>query len=122
MRTVSPMTADREFSKLVREVERGQGFPIARHGRPVAEFVPRSADKAADPSRRRPIGAWWCGRMRESRRERSGSSWTGSVTVRGRISVDSHYPVRVLVRNAGGGTGARWSWRARRHLDGRIRP
>ena len=29
MRTVSPMTANQEFFKLVREVERGEGFLIA---------------------------------------------------------------------------------------------
>ena len=49
MRTVSLMTANQEFSKLVREVERGQGFPIARHGRPVAKLVPHGTDRAADP-------------------------------------------------------------------------
>ncbi len=48
MRTVSLMTANQEFSKLVREVERGQGFLITRRGRPVAKLVPHSAGKAAD--------------------------------------------------------------------------
>ena len=49
MRTVSLMTANQEFSKLMREVERGEGFLITRRGRPVAKLVPHSADKAADP-------------------------------------------------------------------------
>ena len=43
------MTANQEFSKLVREVERGEGFLITRRGRPVAKLVPHSADKDADP-------------------------------------------------------------------------
>ncbi len=33
MRTVLPMTASQELSRLVREVERGEGFLIARQGR-----------------------------------------------------------------------------------------
>ena len=49
MRTVSLMTANQEFSKLVREVERGEGFLITGRGRPVAKLVPHSAGKAADP-------------------------------------------------------------------------
>ena len=52
MRTVSLMTADQGFSKLVREGERGQGIPITRHDRrPVAKLVPHGAEKAADPKR-----------------------------------------------------------------------
>ncbi len=50
MRTVSLMTANQEFSKLVREVERGEGFLITRRGRPVAKLVPHTAGKAADPA------------------------------------------------------------------------
>ena len=49
MRTVSLMTANQDFSKLVREVERGEGFLITCRGRPVAKLIPPSADKAADP-------------------------------------------------------------------------
>ena len=49
MCTVSLMTANQEFSKLVREVERGEGFLITRHGQPVAKLVPHGADRAADP-------------------------------------------------------------------------
>ena len=41
MRTVSLMAANADFSKLVREVERG-------HGRLVAKLV-RHGEKAADP-------------------------------------------------------------------------
>ena len=51
MRTVSPMVANPDFSKLVREGERGQGIPITRHGRPVAQLVPHGAEKAADLKR-----------------------------------------------------------------------
>lgn len=49
MRTVSLMTANREFSRLVREVGRGESFLITRRGRPIAKLVPHSAGKAADP-------------------------------------------------------------------------
>lgn len=49
MRTVSLMTANQEFSRLIKEVERGEGFLITRRGRPVAKLVPHAADKAADP-------------------------------------------------------------------------
>ncbi len=43
MRTVSLMTARRQFSRLIRDVERGESFLIAR-------LVPHGADKAADPA------------------------------------------------------------------------
>ncbi len=49
MRTVSLMTANQEFSRLIREVEHGGGFLITRRGRPVARLVPHRADKTADP-------------------------------------------------------------------------
>ena len=49
MRTVSLMTANQEFSRLIREVERGEGVLITRRGRPIAKLVPHSADKTADP-------------------------------------------------------------------------
>lgn len=49
MRTVSLMKANQEFSRLVREVERGESFLITRRGRPVAKLVPHTADQAADP-------------------------------------------------------------------------
>ena len=49
MRTVSLMTANQEFSRLIREVERGEGILITRRGRPIAKLVPHRADKTADP-------------------------------------------------------------------------
>ena len=49
MRTVSLMTANQEFSRLIREVEGGEDIVITRRGRPVARLVPHRADKAADP-------------------------------------------------------------------------
>jgi prevent-host-death family protein len=50
MRTVSLMTANQEFSKLIKKVEQGEGFLITRRGRPVAKLVPHFADKAEDPA------------------------------------------------------------------------
>lgn len=49
MRTVSLMTANQEFSKLIKEVEHGEGFLITRRGRPVAKLLPHTADKTDDP-------------------------------------------------------------------------
>ena len=49
MRTVSLMTANQEFSRLIREVEHGEGILITRRGRPIAKLVPHKADKTADP-------------------------------------------------------------------------
>ncbi len=49
MREISLMTANQEFSKLIREVERGQGYLITRRGQPVARLIPHAADKSADP-------------------------------------------------------------------------
>ena len=49
MRTVSLMTANQEFSRLIREVEHGEGVLITRRGRPIAKLVPHTADKSADP-------------------------------------------------------------------------
>ena len=49
MRTVSLMTANQEFSRLIREVEHGQGILIPRRGRPIAKLVPHRADKTEDP-------------------------------------------------------------------------
>jgi len=48
MRTVSLMVANQEFSKLIKEVEHGEGFLITRRGRPIAKLVPHKADKTAD--------------------------------------------------------------------------
>lgn len=49
MQTVGLMTANQEFSKLIRQVERGEGFVITRRGRPVANLVPHAGNKEADP-------------------------------------------------------------------------
>ena len=49
MRTVSLMTANQEFSRLIREVERGEDIVITRRGRPIARLVPHRTDKTADP-------------------------------------------------------------------------
>ena len=48
MRAVSLMTANQEFSRLIREVEQGEGVLITRRGRPIAKLVPHRADKTAD--------------------------------------------------------------------------
>lgn len=49
MRTVSLMTANQDFSKLIKEVEHGEGFLITRRGRAIAKLIPHVADKTDDP-------------------------------------------------------------------------
>ena len=48
MHTVSLKTANQQFAKLIKEVERGEVFLITRRGRPVARLVPHTADKTTD--------------------------------------------------------------------------
>ena len=49
MRTVSLMTANQQFSRLIREVEGGEDIVITRRGRPIARLVPHREDKTEDP-------------------------------------------------------------------------
>ena len=49
MRTVSLMIANQDFSRLIKEVEQGEGFLITRRGRPIAKLVPHTTDRTADP-------------------------------------------------------------------------
>ena len=49
MRTVSLMTANQEFSRLVKEVERGEAFLITRRGHPVAKLMRYVGEKSSDP-------------------------------------------------------------------------
>ena len=49
MRSVSLMTANQNFSKLIKQVERGEKFVITRRGLPVAKLTPHQLDKTADP-------------------------------------------------------------------------
>ena len=50
MRTVSLMTANKEFSKLIREVERGEELVITRRGVPIARLLPHLGDRKSDPT------------------------------------------------------------------------
>ena len=70
MRTVSLTTAHQKFSKLVREVGRGRGFPMTRHDRPIAKLVFHGAGKAADPE-------WTAAHRRMMARLREGASLGG---------------------------------------------
>ena len=50
MKTVSLRDANKDFSKLIQEIERkGEVFVITRHGKPVARLGPETASKRADP-------------------------------------------------------------------------
>ena len=44
MPAVSAADANREFSKLLRQVRQGLSYVITSHGRPVAKIVPISGD------------------------------------------------------------------------------
>ena len=70
MRTVSLMTANQEFSKLIKEVEHGEGFLITRRGRPIAKLVPHTAERTADP-------AWTAAHERMMARLEEGASLGG---------------------------------------------
>ncbi len=49
MQTVSLMTANQNFSKLIKKVERGEKFVITRRGLPIAKLTPHGLDKTDDP-------------------------------------------------------------------------
>lgn len=50
MKRVSLREANKDFSKLIQEIERkGEAFVITRHGRPVARLIPETEDKQSDP-------------------------------------------------------------------------
>ncbi len=68
-KAISAAEANRNFSKLLREVREGRSYVVTSHGRPVARIAPvteqRSQAKAAllahleaRSVRRRPIGRW----------------------------------------------------------------
>ena len=50
LRPVSLKEANQQFSRLIREVENGEGFLITRRGRPVAHIVPHEVDRMRDPA------------------------------------------------------------------------
>jgi prevent-host-death family protein len=62
--------ANRNFSKLLREVEEGRSYVVTSHGRPVARLIPITEERnskakaallaylEARPVRSRPIGRW----------------------------------------------------------------
>lgn len=50
MKTVTLREANKDFSKLVQEIERkGEEYLITRHGHPVARLIPHTQDKRTDP-------------------------------------------------------------------------
>jgi prevent-host-death family protein len=51
MKTVTLREANKNLSKLVREIEReGEGYVITRRGRPVARLVRHAMEKSANPN------------------------------------------------------------------------
>ena len=53
MRSVTATEANRDFSKLLREVAAGETVVVTSHGRAVAKMVPAQEEGAEDVGRRR---------------------------------------------------------------------
>ncbi len=70
MRIVSLMTVSQEFSKLIREVERGEELVITRRGVPIARLLPHQGDRTVDP-------AWTAAYQRMMARLEKGASLGG---------------------------------------------
>lgn len=49
MKSITVRDADKDFSKLLAEVERGEVVLITRDGKPVAELRPRTDHLCVDP-------------------------------------------------------------------------
>ena len=49
LRPLSLKEANQQFSRLIREVENGEGFVITRRGRPIARILPNDDVRAGDP-------------------------------------------------------------------------
>ena len=57
--TISAADANREFSRLLREVRRGNSFVVTSHGKPVAKIVPvEEASKSREAAFRRMLERW----------------------------------------------------------------
>jgi prevent-host-death family protein len=51
--TITATEANREFSRILREVREGQTYVVTDHGRPVAKIVPTGEDDLAREEARR---------------------------------------------------------------------
>ncbi|HWA91939.1 MAG TPA: type II toxin-antitoxin system prevent-host-death family antitoxin [Rhizomicrobium sp.] len=70
---VSASDANRQFSRVLREVEKGETYTITSHGEPVAQIVPMAA--AGDSAIR--LRAWrFLLRQLRSRAAMNAGSWT----------------------------------------------
>ena len=65
LRPVSLKEANQQFSRLIRDVENGEGFVITRRGRPVARILPNDETRTRDPQ--------WVAAYEAN--ERRGSAW-----------------------------------------------
>ena len=70
LRPVSLKEANQQFSRLIREVENGEGFVITRRGRPVARILPSDGARTQDPQ-------WVAAYERMKARLREGASLGG---------------------------------------------
>ena len=49
---ISAAEANRQFSKMLRDVRNGRSFTVTSHGRPVARIVPVGGEKAVSAAAR----------------------------------------------------------------------
>ena len=57
--TISAADANREFSRLLREVRNGASFVVTSHGKPVAKLVPIETETSAkEEARARLLERW----------------------------------------------------------------
>jgi prevent-host-death family protein len=52
-RSVSASEANRQFSRILREVSEGESYTVTSHGRPVARIVPADAVPDRSAARKR---------------------------------------------------------------------
>ncbi|MEZ5863195.1 MAG: type II toxin-antitoxin system prevent-host-death family antitoxin [Geminicoccaceae bacterium] len=73
--------ANQNFSRLIKEVERGETVVITRQGKPVAQLGPRPANRLDDPEVRAAVERW-CAHL---------DRWKGDGYRVGRITEDEKY-------------------------------
>ncbi|CAN5455219.1 type II toxin-antitoxin system Phd/YefM family antitoxin [soil metagenome] len=58
MKTISAAEANRQFSKLLRDVKAGESVTITSHGEPVAQIIPVDAARNKRAKARKELLAW----------------------------------------------------------------
>ncbi|HEX4487872.1 MAG TPA: type II toxin-antitoxin system prevent-host-death family antitoxin [Terriglobales bacterium] len=50
-KVISAADANRQFSRLLRDVKQGQSYVVTSHGRPVARLAPVTGDRSASTAK-----------------------------------------------------------------------